>query len=200
MSSFFLSNCLLNSSSLTNSYLLKNFRMCESSWGFFYLRSQDWNLAKQWNIRLRSGKGFPVLLTKKHLMFTCELKEGTGNIAELFRLRLRSSGRGVRDTWEGEQRVVGAVQGTQHRRNGTQGWTSLTPDLAGVSWWHKTWILRWLLSPMWQWILDDNYWFRCQKLAYILDFRGDMLGYQRGAVLALPLTSRFSHKTRIAGH
>lgn len=45
-----------------------------------------------------------MLLTKMHLMFVCELEKGTGNIAELFRFRLRSSRSGVRDTWEGEQK------------------------------------------------------------------------------------------------
>lgn len=89
------------------------------------------------------------------------------------------------------RRVVGAAQEELNPRlNLTDSW------LSGVSWWHKTWTLGELLSPMWQWILDDNYWFRSQKLAYILDFRGDMLSYQRGAVLALCLTSGFSHKTR----
>lgn len=66
--------------------------------------AQDWNLAKRWKIRFRSGKRLiawiPVLLMTVHSVFMCELKKGTGNDAELFRLRLRSSGRSVRETWE----------------------------------------------------------------------------------------------------
>lgn len=41
-----------------------------------------------------------MLLMTVHSVFMCELKKGTGNDAELFRLRLRSSGRSVRETRE----------------------------------------------------------------------------------------------------
>lgn len=42
-----------------------------------------------------------MLLMTVRSVFRCELQKGTGDDAELLRLRLRSSGSSVRETWEG---------------------------------------------------------------------------------------------------
>lgn len=52
-----------------------------------------------------------MLPSHSAFIFRCELKKGTGDDAELLKLRLRSSGRSVGDTWEGGQTGGGYSMG-----------------------------------------------------------------------------------------
>lgn len=120
MSSFCLSDCLLNSSPIINSHLVKYSKRFEASQCFCFT-AQDWNLAKQHKISFRLGKSLivviPVLLLILHSILMWAEQEA-GNYTKLFRLRLRSQLK----EHQGDLRGWGAGWWVQYR----------TPSLGGI--------------------------------------------------------------------